>query len=94
MRAAAIEASPRAHAMASQPSSRAGVSAEFSVYVGNLDTETSLSDLEELLFELFLQVYRVSAGPKSHLAIAVHKADPNLASQRRAIQSCTCIVRC
>ena len=42
--------------MDGQPGSKSGVSAEFSVYVGNLDAETSLSDLEELVYELFLQV--------------------------------------
>ena len=29
---------------------------EFSVYVGNLDPETAVADMEELLYELFLQV--------------------------------------
>ena len=29
---------------------------EFSVYVGNLDPDTSLYDMEELIYELFLQV--------------------------------------
>ena len=29
---------------------------EFSVYVGNLDPDTSLQDMEELIYELFLQV--------------------------------------
>lgn len=29
---------------------------EFSVYVGNLDCRIPLADLEELLYELFLQV--------------------------------------
>lgn len=33
-----------------------GVDAEFSIYVGNLDPDTSLSDVEELIYELFLQV--------------------------------------
>ena len=32
------------------------VDAEFSVYVGNLDPDTSVEDMEELLYELFLQV--------------------------------------
>ena len=32
------------------------VNAEFSVYVGNLDPDTSVEDMEELLYELFLQV--------------------------------------
>ena len=34
----------------------AGVDGEYSVYVGNLDPGTALSDMEELLYELFLQV--------------------------------------
>ena len=29
---------------------------EYSIYVGNLDPDTSLSDMEELIYELFLQV--------------------------------------
>ena len=33
-----------------------GVHPEFSVYVGNLDPDTSLQDMEELIYELFLQV--------------------------------------
>ena len=32
------------------------VDAELSVYVGNLDPDTSVEDMEELLYELFLQV--------------------------------------
>ena len=32
------------------------VDPEFSVYVGNLDPDTSLYDMEELIYELFLQV--------------------------------------
>ena len=31
---------------------------EFCVYVGNLDLRVSVADLEELLYELFLQVYK------------------------------------
>ena len=30
--------------------------AGYSVYVGNLDCSTSVADLEELVYELFLQV--------------------------------------
>ena len=37
-------------------SSKGGVNGDFSVYVGNLDSDTSLPDMEELLYELFLQV--------------------------------------
>ena len=32
------------------------VDAEFSVYVGNLDPDASVEDMEELIYELFLQV--------------------------------------
>ena len=32
------------------------VEAAYSVYVGNLDPDTSVHDMEELLYELFLQV--------------------------------------
>ena len=32
------------------------VDGEYSVYVGNLDPATSLSDMEDLIYELFLQV--------------------------------------
>lgn len=42
--------------MQPQSSSRGGVVGEHSVFVGNLDPETSLADMEELLYELFLQV--------------------------------------
>lgn len=35
---------------------RAGVLGDFSVFVGNLDPETAVADMEELLYELFLQV--------------------------------------
>ena len=34
------------------------VDGEYSVYVGNLDPATSLSDMEDLIYELFLQVSR------------------------------------
>ena len=37
---------------------RNGTEPEFSVYVGNLDLRSSLADMEELLYELFLQVWR------------------------------------
>ena len=33
-----------------------GVDPEYSVYVGNLNPSTTLSDMEDLIFELFLQV--------------------------------------
>ena len=36
--------------------SRGWVDANFSVYVGNLDPDTSHQDTEELIYELFLQV--------------------------------------
>ena len=35
---------------------RAGVLGDYSVFVGNLDPETTVADMEELLYELFLQV--------------------------------------
>lgn len=37
-----------------------GIDGEYSVYVGNLDPATSLSDMEDLLYELFLQVTHFS----------------------------------
>ena len=33
-----------------------GVDPEYSVYVGNLNPATTLSDVEDLIYELFLQV--------------------------------------
>ena len=42
---------------------------EFSVYVGNLDFRVPVADLEELVYELFLQVSRflfVSGGLEDH----------------------------
>ena len=53
---------PAAAAAAAQKSCRgtsckgSWVDPEFSVYVGNLDPDTSLYDMEELIYELFLQV--------------------------------------
>ena len=41
---------------------RTGVLGEFSVFVGNLDPETALAEMEELLYELFLQV-RIRSVP-------------------------------
>ena len=51
-------ATPPAQTQASTCTSRSGggVRSEFSVYVGNLDPDTSLQDAEELIYELFLQV--------------------------------------
>jgi len=44
---------------------RTGVVGEFSVFVGNLDPETALAEMEELLYELFLQVrIRISPVPR------------------------------
>ena len=33
-----------------------GVDPEYSVYIGNLNPATTLSDIEDLIYELFLQV--------------------------------------
>ena len=46
------------------------VDGEFSVYVGNLDPDTSLQDAEELLYELFLQV-GTHGGKHQHSCRAV-----------------------
>ena len=35
---------------------KSGTIPELSVYVGNLDSDTALAKMEELLYELFLQV--------------------------------------
>ena len=53
-----IESDPRAvGGMQLQSSgSRGGVAKEFSVFVGNLDLDTPVAEMEELLYELFLQV--------------------------------------
>ena len=52
-------------ASGSSAGGRTGVLGEFSVYVGNLDPETAVADMEELLYELFLQVrIRVSPVPR------------------------------
>ena len=37
-------------------STSTGVDREYSVYVGNLNPSTTLSDMEDLIYELFLQV--------------------------------------
>ena len=47
---------PPATSSSASAGGRTGVLGEFSVYVGNLDPETAVADMEELLYELFLQV--------------------------------------
>lgn len=56
---------PPATSSSASAGGRTGVLGEFSVYVGNLDPETAVADMEELLYELFLQVrIRVSPVPR------------------------------
>lgn len=50
------------------------VNPRFSVYVGNLPNSVSLSDMEELLYELFLQVeYDLSVEKFLHHFCHFHK---------------------
>ena len=37
---------------------------DFTIFVGNLDPDTSLSDMEEFIYELFLQVSVIIIQPR------------------------------
>ena len=47
-------------------STATGVDPEYSVYVGNLNPTTALSDMEDLIYELFLQVSSISLHMLCH----------------------------